>query len=77
MNDLDINGDLYEHFKKTTTQIGKKVFDLLDTESILVIVEDNDFWYEYDRWSIIAQDANDYLTKYIKKEYGFIYLYEA
>lgn len=72
--------ELYEKLKKATTKSAQKAFNVLDREGIANIVIDtksNIFWFEsYTMGNNCPNYIYEWLIKYIKREYGFKYLYD-
>lgn len=69
--------EVYEHYEKQNTKIGKQVFDVLDSEGIAGIILDNNvFWFEsYTLGNICPQIVHDHIKKHLEKQ-GYTYLYD-
>ena len=73
----------YEISKKlenATTKIAQKVYTILNREGIAGIIADtrnNVFWFErYSSGNNCPAYVYEWLKKYIKREYGYAYLYD-
>ena len=79
-NIISLIPELYEKLEKATTKIARKAFNVLNREGIANIVADtknNVFWFEsYTMGNDCPNYIYEWLKKYIKREYGFKYLYE-
>lgn len=71
-------GKLYDDLQAEKTKIAKKAFDVLDREGIAgIITTGKIFWFEsYIRGNDCPQCVYDYLKRYIKRKYGYKYLYD-
>lgn len=73
--------EIFEKLESATTKIGKKVYDVLNREGIAGIVadtENNIFWFEsYSEGNNCSKCVYEWLKKYIKREYGYVYLYDV
>lgn len=82
MNDtINLEYEILKKLENATTKIAQKVFDILNRESIAGIIADTKgkvFWFEY-----YASGNNcpayvyEWLKKYIKREYGYSYLFDV
>ncbi len=74
----DIFNDVYRALENANTKIGKKAFDALDREDIVsIIVNDGVFWFEELQYGHhCSKEVKDYLKNFIKKTYGYEYLYD-
>lgn len=82
MNDyIYLEGEIYKKLENVTTKIAQKVFNVLDRGDIYGIVADtkrNIFWFEsFTYGNDCPNYAYDWLKKYIKREYGYDYLYDV
>lgn len=70
--------EIFEKLENATTKIAQKVFDVLNREGIAgIIVKDNVFWFEhYLSGNNCPAYVYEWLKKYIKREYGYVYLYD-
>lgn len=71
--------EILVQLENATTKIAQKVYDVLNREGIPgIIVKDNVFWFEY--YSIrnnCPAYVYKWLKKYIKRKYGYNYLYDV
>ena len=69
---------VYEVLKAEKTKIGQRAFNTLDREDIADIRENNGiFYFEfYASGNNCSNSVHDYLVKFIKRKFGFKYLYE-
>lgn len=76
-----LTGEIHSKLENATTKIAKKVYNVLDKDGIAGIVADERnkvFWFEfYTTGNNCPQYVYDWLKKYIKREYGFDYLYDV
>lgn len=76
----NIEYEILANLEKATTKIAQKVFDVLNREGIAGIIADtrnNVFWFEfYSRGNNSPAYVYKWLKKYIKREYGYNYLYD-
>lgn len=82
MNDRkNIEYEIFEKLENATTKIAQKVFDVLNREGIAGIIADtrnNVFWFEYySSGNNCPEYVYQWLKKYIKREYGYNYLYDV
>ena len=73
--------EIFENLENATTKIAQKVFDVLNHEEIAGIIADtrnNVFWFErYSSENNCPAYVYEWLKKYIKREYGYNYLYDV
>lgn len=72
-----IYGELFDYYKNTKTEIGQKVFDILNREAIANIIQcENVFWFEfYINGNDCAENIYEHIKRYLKKQ-GLTYLYD-
>ena len=77
----NIEYEIFEKLENATTKIAQKVVDVLNREGIAGIIADtrnNVFWFEYySSGNNCPAYAYEWLKKYIKREYGYNYLYDV
>lgn len=77
---VSLANGIYEKLKRSTTKISQKVFNVLNREGIADIIADpisKIFWFEeYTRGNNCPQYIYAWLKKFIKREYGYDYLYD-
>ena len=73
-----IYNDVFRLVGAEKTNIGKKAFDALNAEEIADITENNGvFWFEfYSMGNSCSRAVHDYLKRFIKRKFGFVYLYD-
>lgn len=71
--------EIFAQLENSTTKIAQKVYDVLSREGIAgIIVKDNVFWFEhYSRGNDCPAYVYEWLKKYIKRKYGYDYLYDV
>lgn len=71
--------EIFAQLENATTKIAQKVYDVLNREGIPgIIVKDNVFWFEhYSRGNDCPAYVYEWLKKYIKRKYGYDYLYDV
>ena len=77
----NIEYEIFEKLENATTKIAQKVFDILNREGIAGIIADtrnNVFRFEqYSSGNNCPEYVYQWLKKYIKREYGYNYLYDV
>lgn len=72
--------EIFEKLESDTTKIAQKVYEVLNREGIAGIIADarnNVFWFEhYSSENNCPAYVYEWLKKYIKREYGYVYLYD-
>ena len=72
--------EIFEKLENATTKIARKVYTVLNREGIAGIIADtrnNVFWFEcYSSGNTCPACVYEWLKKYIKREYGYAYLYD-
>lgn len=81
MNSIkNLEYEIFAKLENATTKIATKVYDVLSREGIAGIIADtqsNVFWFEcYSAGNNCPKCVYDWLKKYIKREYGYDYLYD-
>ena len=80
-NRKNIEYEIFEKLENATTKIAQKVYDVLNSEGIAGIIADtrnNVFWFEhYSSGNNCPAYVYQWLKKYIKREYGYNYLYDV
>lgn len=78
MTTFSIICDVYDDLKSETTKISQKAFDVLNREDIANIIANGKyFWFEfYSMGNNCPQYIYDYLKRFIKRKYGYTYLYD-
>ena len=78
-NQKHLEFEILVQLENATTKIAQKIYDVLNREGIPgIIVKDNVFWFEY--YSIgnnCPAYVYKWLKKYIKRKYGYNYLYDV
>lgn len=82
MNDtVNLEYEILKKLENATTKIAQKVFDILNREDIAGIIADSKgkvFWFEYyASGNNCPAYAYEWLKKYIKREYGYSYLFDV
>ena len=74
-----IYNDVFRLVEAEKTNISKKAFDVLNTEGIADITENNGvFWFEsYSMGNSCSLAVYDYLKRFIKRKMGLKYLYDV
>ena len=73
-----IYNDVFRLVEAEKSAISKKAFNVLNTEGIADITENNGvFWFEsYSMGNSCSRAVYDYLKRFIKRKMGFEYLYD-
>ncbi len=79
-NTKNLEYEIFNKLEGITTKIARKVYDVLNCEGIAGIIADTDnkvFWFEsYSSGNNCPACVYKWLKKYIKREYGYSYLYD-
>lgn len=73
-----IYNEVMKFVEAENTNIGKRAFEILNSEGIADIVEQNGtFWFEsYVRGNDCPGAVHNYLKQFIKRKMGLTYLYD-